>query len=144
MPSLEARIRTAALAFSPLATLLGYDGLDPSSMRWYDTQLRPGKVFPALVLTLVSDPETYTFNRRLATSFARIQFDIWDHDPENSFTVQEQLAAFLDQLNLYGVTGLVQNANQIVGKRKVNFPDRNPPEWQRIVDALIFNNDLTT
>jgi hypothetical protein len=143
MARLEAKLRTAALAYSPLATLLGNGG-NPNLFRWYETQLVEGSAFPAVVATLVSDPKDYCFTHRMSTSFTRMQFTIWDTDPSNASLVADTLANFLDQFNAYGISGLSVNANFIVNSRATIYPETQPPVFQRIVDAKIFNDDLVS
>ena len=139
--SLEAQLRTAALGYAGLTALLG--GTDPNNFQWGDTQLLQGAQFPYVVVSVISGSEDYTFEHRLATSWNRIQFDIWDTDPERAYQVQQQLESFLDQFDGYGTPNLVQYANQIVNVRKVLWPETQPPQYQRIIDARIFFNSTT-
>lgn len=139
--SLEAQIRTAALAFPGLTAFLG--GTDPNAFRWFDTQLLQGTAFPAVVVSIISDPQDYVFERRLVTSWQRVQFDIWSYDPEQGYQIQEEIAAFLDQFNGYGTPNLVQYANQIVNVRKVLWPEPGPPQYQRIIDVKMFFNSTS-
>lgn len=136
--SIETKLRTAALAFPGLTNLLG--GTNPNTFRWYDTQLRQGTAFPAIVVTLVSNPADYVFTGILATSFCRVQFEVWDYDPEDAYQVEQQLGKFLLQFNAYGSPNLPANANFILNQRKLLYADTQPPQYQRITDARIFNN----
>jgi hypothetical protein len=140
MASLLSKLRTAALAFPGLTDALG--GTNPNKFRWYDTQLRQGTAFPALVAMLISNPTSYTVNSRLATSFTRVQFELWGYDPVVLDQIVTQLSAFLDQFDGYGTPGLVQYANYIMNDRQVLYADTQPPQYQRIVDANVFNNSL--
>jgi hypothetical protein len=143
MASPEDALRTAAAAYTPLSSLLGYDGSNPNTFRWYDTRLMQKTPFPALVLTLISAPQSTTFEHNLATGYWRFQFEIWDYDPDNAYTVQTQLEAFIGQFNGYGLAGLlVNNASQILNRRKMMYADTQPSQYQRIVDARIFFNLL--
>lgn len=135
MASLEAMLRTQALAFPGLTALLG-----TNPFRWYDTQLRQGTAFPAVTVQLVSGNETYAFNGRLATGWSRMQFTIWDSDPERARNVEAQLTAFLDVFNGTGIQGLSEYPNSIVMRRQTLFSETQPPLFQRINDAQIFSN----
>lgn len=139
--SLEAQLRSTALAFTGLTSLLG--GSQSKYFRWYDTTLAQASVFPAVVVTVISGPLDYTFEHRLATGWQRLQFDIWDIDPERSYQVQQQLETFLDQFNGYGTPNLQLYANQIINERKVIWPQTQPPQYQRIIDARMFFNSTT-
>lgn len=136
--SIETKLRTAALAFPGLTGLLG--GNTSNTFRWYDTGLKQGTTFPSIVLSLVSDPSDYVFTGVLATSFCRVQFEIWDTDPEHAQLVQNQLEAFLLQFNGYGLTNSPANANFILNRMKRTYPDTQPVLWQRITDVRVFNN----
>lgn len=136
--SLETKLRTAALAFPGLTSLLG--GNTQNTFRWYDTQLRQGTVYPAIVVTMVSDSSDYVFTGILATSFSRVQFEVWDTDPEHAYIVQQQLEAFLLQFNAYGLPNSPANANFVLNRQKKLYADTQPPQWQRITDVRIFNN----
>lgn len=139
--SLLAQLRAGALAFPGLTALLG--GTNPNVFRWSDTQLDQGTAFPAVVATLISAPAMYSFSNRMQTNWNRVQFDIWGYDPEAAYIVQQQLAAFLDNFNGYGIANLPQYANQIMNVRKVLWPDTQPPQFQLIIDARIFFNSTT-
>src|SRR6266702_4637443 len=136
---IEAKLRNAALAYAPLAALLGNTA---QSFRWYETQLVEGSAFPAVVVMLISNARDYAFQRRMATSFSRVQFTIWDTDPTRASQIEETLVEFLDQFNAYGISGLSQNANFVLNSRSTIYPDTQPPNYQRIIDAKLFDNQL--
>jgi len=134
--TLEVKLRTTASAFAPLIALLG-----TSPFRWYDTQLVQGSVFPAIVALLVSDPKSYYLGGRMNTSFARVQFTIWDTDAERGRSVEAALYDFLDVFNASGAPADRAKPNYVVGARGGMYPQTQPPQFQRIIDAKIFNND---
>jgi hypothetical protein len=76
----------------------------------------------------------------MATSFARVQFEVWGYDPVANDNIVTQLSAFLDQFNAYGIPGLLLNANFIMNDRATMFAMTQPPQYQRVIDAKIFNN----
>lgn len=140
---LKVKLSTAALGFAGLTRLLG--GTNPNLFRWYDTQLvagRNGWGWPAIVVQIISNPSDYAVNRRMATSFARVQFTIWSTDPIVNEAVEQELLAFLDQFNAAGITGLSQNSNLVVNERDGMLPNEQPPQFQKFIDVKIFDNDL--
>lgn len=138
MASLKANIRTAAAAFSGLTSLLG-----TSPFRWYDERLLQGSGLPAVVVTIISGSPTYVVTGRLATGWSRVSFTIWGSTPgsSNASLVESQLLLFLDQINLIGIPGLVQYPSNVVMQRDAMYAQCDPPIYQRIIDAQIFNND---
>ncbi len=138
---LQVKLRTAAIAYPDLAAALG--GTDPDAFRWYDALLKPKSAFPAIVVTIISNPTTYSFSSRLSTSYVRVQFDLWETDPVALDGLVETLSSFLDQFNAYGITGLVQNGNYIRNDHQMTYPATQPPKYRRIVDVDVFNNSLT-
>ncbi len=154
MASLLERIRTAALNYSvssgspavvsyPLRALLGSGS--PIIFRWYDTQLLQGSRFPAVSVMVVSNPPSYVFTQRTQTNFSRVQFMIWGGQgaagAAAATTTSEALYPFFDQLNLYGISGLVQYNNIILQDREAVFPQTDTLIYQRVIDVKIFSND---
>lgn len=134
---LKDKLRTAAAAYAPLTALLG-----ASPFRWYDTQLVQKSAFPAIVAQVISDPKSYVFGGRLPTSFARVQFVIWDIDSQRIETVKSTLFDFLDTFVGDGISqSPLVKGNYIVADRDGMEPQTQPPQWKRIIDAKIFNND---
>lgn len=131
--TVEAKLRTQALANAGLAALIG--------TRWYDGRLQQGATFPAIVSILVSGNKTYSVNARLTTGFSRYQFTIWDTDSERARSVEDALASFLDGFNASGIAGLQRQPNEIIANRQSMIPAPEPPKFLRIVDARIFSND---
>lgn len=142
MTSLEVKLRTSALAYPDLATLLTNSPAIPRfpDFRWYDTQLLQGTVFPAIVVQLIAGSQMYGFARRLSTGFSRMQFTVWDTDPERARTIEATLYAFLDQFSAYGLPGLSQYSNNVVLTRQGMYPQSQPPQFWRINDVNIFEN----
>lgn len=135
---IETKLRTQALAFTPLSSLLG--GPSSNGFRWYDVRKLPKSPYPCVVVTIVSNPADYTFAGQMATSWTGVQFEIWDTDPVRAASVQAQLEVFLANYNGYGLTGLAANANQIRNRRKTIYADTQPSEVQLITDTRIFDN----
>jgi hypothetical protein len=137
------QLRTAVAAYAPLASLLTVAG----TLNWYDTQLPQTATFPAIVMQQITGPKTYTFLARLATVWARYQFTIWGGQfsagSEMRDTLARVLPQFLDQVNLIGIAGLQQYPNFIVGDRDSVFPQTDGPIFQKIMDAMIFSNELS-
>ena len=135
--TIQQKLFTGAQAFAPLANLLG-----SAPFRWYDTQLRQGSAFPAVVVTQISNPKNYAFQSRVTTSWYRMQFDLWAQ-PDSAATGQLAMAlfAFLDQFNAIGIAGLSQYPNLVVGDRGGIEPNLEPPVYRRTIDVRMFNND---
>jgi hypothetical protein len=135
--TLETKLRTAALLYPPLTALLG-----TSPFRWYDAQLREGSLFPAVTVLTISGAATYAFTGRLPTWWSRVQFTIWDTDPERGRSVEVALMNFVDQLNVIGIPGLAQYPCGVVLRRTGFFPEPSPPQYLRYIDTNIFSNEL--
>lgn len=141
--TLKVKLRTAALAFSGLTNLLG--GPTSNLFRWYDTQLavnQQGGGWPAVVVQIISNPNTYVVTGRLPTGWTRVQFTIYSTDPEVNQVVVTQLKAFLDQFSQgTGIPGQIAYPNQVVNERDGGIPQTQPLTYAWIVDAQVFNND---
>lgn len=136
--SIQEKLFAAAQAYAPLVGFLA-----GPPFRWYDTQLRQGTTFPAVVVTQVSNPKMYGFQARVTTSWYRMQFDIWAQ-PDSAATdhVAFALFDFFDQLNLIGVPNLSQYPNLVDnGGRGELEPNLEPPVYKRTCDVRMFNND---
>jgi hypothetical protein len=137
--SLEVKLRTAASVYGPLTALLG-----TSPFRWYDTQLLQGTTFPAVVVQLISNAPTYALPGALTASFARVQLTVWDTDAERARAVEAAIAAFLAATNFGPYSSPVTVfANYILNTRQSLYPQTQPPQFQRILDCKIFNDDTT-
>jgi hypothetical protein len=132
------KIRAAAIAYPGLTALLGGSAQD--SFRWYNVQLNQAASFPAVVVTLISSTSDYAFPYRMTTNFNRVQFEIWAGSPASAAAVADQLYTFLDQFNAYGIAGLIQNANFVISDRQGIYAPTQPPQYQRIIDARVFDN----
>ncbi|HET9304872.1 MAG TPA: hypothetical protein VFO46_02485 [Candidatus Sulfotelmatobacter sp.] len=138
MARIEDKLRTAAMNYTPLTALLGSGA---NNFRWYETQLLEGSAFPAVVVTLVSNVRDYALDRRMATSFTRLQIVVWDPNPEEASTVEQTIVQFLDQFSAYGpIAG--QAANFVLNSRATIYPDTQPPIYQRLIDVRVFDNEL--
>jgi hypothetical protein len=140
---LKARIRNAALADVTLLGLLGT--VSPASLRWFDTQLLQGAAFPAVVVMVVSNPETTTNQGALPTTFARVQYTIWCDDTSAGATqmvsIINGLYAFFKTLNLIGMEGLTQYPNRVVLERDGLYAQTQPPKLQHTMDVMQFWNN---
>jgi hypothetical protein len=135
MTSLEAKLLAQASAFSPLTSLL-----TAVPFPWYDNQLQQGSPYPAVVVQLISNPQVYALTGRMATSQARVQFTIWDIDPERARQVEQALFQFLDNFNAVGPANLPSYPNEVVGVRQTDYPQPSPKRFTRQIDAMIFQN----
>ena len=133
--TLEAKLRAQASAYAPLTALLG-----SSPFPWYDTQLKQGSTPPAIRVLLVSNPQVYCNVGRLPTSFARVQFQIWDTDPQRGRAVEAALFGFFDTFNAVGPSGLPSYPVEVIDVRGGYYPLAEPPYFLRDVDARIFQN----
>ncbi len=154
MASLAERIRSAAIAYSvtagspaittyPLRVLLGSGS--PFVFRWYDTTLPQNALYPAVVMMEVSNAPAYIFAARLPTSFSRFQFTVWGGQHAAGVAAAENvtnvLLNFFDQLNLVGISGLLQYNNIVLSNRRAVFPGTDTPIYQRVLDVKLFSND---
>jgi hypothetical protein len=133
--TLKALLRTQAAAYSPLVSYLG-----SSPFRWWDGGLQQGSAFPAIAVQQISNPQMSALTGRLATSIARIQFTIWDVDPEDATLLEQVLYQFLDQFNAVGPSNLPAYPVEISGGPASRFADQDPVLYTRISDAMIFWN----
>ncbi len=140
--SLKARLYFAATQDAGLSALLLTGS--PGIFNWYDQQLSQSATFPAIVVKQVSNPQGYAVNRRMATSFARMQFEVYGtgNDSQNADDVASALTSFLDGFAGGGITGLSQQSNMIVGDRDFGIQNTNPLTYMRVLDVQIFSNDL--
>lgn len=133
------RIRAAAIIYGALPVLLG-----TSPFRWYDRQMVPGSVFPAVQVQVVSDPASYVYAGRLPTSWSRYQFTLSGVNTEAGVTalvaLEAEMMSFFDSLNLIGVNNLSQYPNLVVAARDGFKPAPSPGIPQRILDVMIFAN----
>ena len=140
--SIKAKLFAAALQNAALVYLLGSGS--PLVLRWYDSQLpqSSGTGFPAVVVTLVSNPSDYVASGRLPTSWTRMQFTVYGtgNDSQNADAIVEALSSFLDNFNGDGVTGRLASPSFIVNDRDMGIAETNPRTYIRIVDAKIFVN----
>jgi hypothetical protein len=139
MATLQAKLQTGIFGYSPLASLLGLRGDGNPAV--YEAQLAQGSTFPAIVVLQVSNPKVYSTARRLETSWYRMQFTIWATSGESSRAVLAALAAFLDQFDAIGIPGLSQYPCFIQNTREAMYVQTQPPQYQQVCDAMIFNND---
>jgi len=137
--TLVVKIISAASAYSPLSSLLG-----SAPFRMFPMQLPQGTAFPAVLVQVISNPRAYAVDRRMATSFARVQFTIFGSAPggENARAVESAICSFLDQFNTTGVSGLPIYPNRVVGSREFGIAATSPETFQIKTDAMIFDNEL--
>lgn len=138
--TLEAKIQSGVQAYSPLASLLARrsDGAAAA----FELQEYQGSEFPALVFFLVSSAPAYGAAFRSHIVNSRVQFTIWDTDPERARSVETQLMAWLDQFNaMSAVARTSQQPTQVVMRRTGGNPQTQPITFWRTLDAMIFNNE---
>lgn len=136
MTDLKSLLRTQASAFGGLTALLG-----TTPFRWWDTTLQQGSAYPAIVVTMVSNPRNYVLMGRLPTGWSRVQFTIWDTDTLRASTVENALLAFFDVFNAVGPANLPSYPVEVVNDRETTVPEPEPKRFLRILDAMIFSND---
>lgn len=136
--TLEAKLRAAALATPALTALLG-----TSPFRWQDTQLIQGSTLPAVTVLLIDTVNQYSNTARLSTALSRVQFTVFDTDPERARSVEAAIVAFLDSFNAMNTSVVSpQQANWVVSRRQQAVVATDPMTFQRMLDAMIFNNEL--
>lgn len=135
------RIRAAAIATPSLTAILG-----TSPFRWWSIQLGQGSALPAVVTQVVSGGPSYGVAGRFQCSSSRVQFTLWGAANTASAVatlaaLEQALIAFLDTLNLIGISGLVQYPNQVVMQRDAFYAATQPGNPQKLIDAMVFSND---
>ena len=83
----------------------------------------------------------YVMDRRMPGSFSRVQFTIWDTDPQRVRQVDQAVTCFLNTFNALGLPGLVQYPNYVMNRVARLYPTPEPPRYQRILDVKIFDNE---
>lgn len=138
--SLEVKLRTAALATPALTALLG-----TSPFRWYDMQLDQNSTLPAVTIQAISIVNQYSLSVRLVNALCRVQFTIYDTDPERARAVEMAIVVFIDTFNAMNTSSAVsRQANWVVNRRQ-GSPSQNaqtqPLTFVRSLDAMIWNNE---
>lgn len=137
--TLKTRIRTAAAADEGLRYWLG-----TSPFRWTEGQKPQGMALPCITVLDAGGAPTYVCGGRLKTGSSRWSFTIWGAGPDsrNAVQVERAFKAFLDQLNLTGITGMPRYPNEVVMSKDATYPWTQPPIFQRLVDVRIFAKDV--
>jgi hypothetical protein len=141
--TIKARLYSAARLDAGLVALLGTGS--PMVLQWHDMQVPLGGPFPAVGVSVVSNPRTYAVSGRLPTGFSRIQFDVFGtgNDSQEADQIVTALAKFLDGFSGgTGVTGKSQYSNLIVSDRDAGIAQTQPLTYRRIVDAMCFVDDI--
>ena len=138
--TLEVKIQNGAQAFTPLTSLLAARADGKAAI--YEMQEYQGTAFPSLVFFLVSTVPLYGASFRPHQNRSRVQFTIWDTDPERARSVELALMQWLDQFNAWnaGDQNVLQR-NQVVMRRQGGNPQTQPLTFWRIVDVFIWNNE---
>lgn len=137
--TLEAKIQTGVQAYAPLVAILA--ARPDGKAACYEMQEYEGQAFPSMTFLLVSTVPAYGAAFRAEVVRSRVQFTIWDTDPQRARSVETQLMNFLDQFNAWNAGD--QNAiqrNQIAMQRQGGNPQTQPLTFWRITDAFIWNN----
>jgi len=126
------KLITAASSYAPLS------GVGISS--YPKPQNAP---LPWIVLQTISNPQKYTNNSRIATSWARIQATIFGGGVDQSAcdAVETAWASFLDQFIGDGDGPREIAPNTIVNSRDGGIVSTQPMTFQRFVDAMIRNDE---
>jgi hypothetical protein len=138
--TLEAKIQAGVQAFGPLVAILA--ARPDGAAAIYELQEYQGTGFPSMTFFLVSTVTPYGNAFRSHIVQSRVQFTIWDTNPERGRAVETQLMAFLDQFNAYNATPAnVQRPNTVVMRRQGGNPQTQPLTFWRMLDAMIWNNE---
>lgn len=138
---LQDKLLAAALLDPNLPGLLG-----STPFRWYFGQLTQGSAYPAVVTQEISRVPRYMYAGRATRPVqCRIQFTIWggqfDAGRKAALSVEAALRTFLDQFNAIGIGGLVQYPNYVSGARDGFYTQTDPLTFQRLVDAMMWDNE---
>lgn len=139
---LKDKLREQAGAFSPL---IAYLGASPT-IRWWNMQLRPGATFPAVVVSMVTDPQPYAFPGPLKASFSIVQMTIWDTNPQRLEDVDDALQQFIFAFNGGGLPvspaphAAPAQGNRIMDRRDGFFATPQQPGYLRIFTTELWNN----
>lgn len=143
MANLEARIRAAAAAYAPLATLIGSGS--PLILRWNDRQLAQGSAYPAVVALTITNPPTYVFTGRVTSSFALIQYIVWGGVGAAGVQAAEDVTAalisFFDQLDLQGNGRAQQQQNMVIANREAAYTQGTTLIYQRVLEVRVLATD---
>ena len=132
---LVVKLRQAAVTNAGLTSVLG-----SAPFRWYNTQLYEGSAYPAITANQISSVPVYSVTGRNPLARARVQFTIWEgQTPDDTNSVLDALRAFLDSFSAVG--NPTQFANQINSELDRLYPATQPPIFQTLVDAYIYNSD---
>lgn len=136
MTPLKDKLRTAAAAYGPLTAIIG-----SNPIRYWNVQARQGATFPYVVATLVSDAPTYAFQGPLTASFARMQFVLWDTDPQRLEDLDAAMQGFIAQFNGAGLPDATAQGNYILNRRDAMFAQTQPPQYQRLLDVRLYSGE---
>jgi hypothetical protein len=135
--SLEVKLRTAAAADTTLTGLLG-----TNPFRWFESQFQQGTIFPEVTVLLVDTINQYSVTNLLSTALSRVQFTVWDTDPERARDVETAIVDFLVGFNAMNNSSAAPiQANTVISRRQRGNAQTEPFTYQRILDAKIFNNE---
>ena len=138
--TLEAKLQTAIQAYSALTSLLATRPDGKSAV--YDMQEYQGSSFPAMTILVVSAVDQYSTTAVLITARYRVQFTVWDTDPQRARSVEAALRQFLTTFNAYNAGDFNARArNEVVNRRQSGQAQTQPITYWRIVDAFIWNNE---
>lgn len=138
--TLEVKIVNGVIGFGPLASILATASDGKPAL--FELQEYQGTAFPSITYFLVASTPQYGAAFRGAIVRSRVQFTIWDTNPERARAVEAQLMNWLDQFNAYSSPPATTfQPNQVILRRQGGNPQTNPLTFWRIVDAAIWNNE---
>ncbi len=138
--SLERKLWLAAQADANLQALLG----SGAAIRWGGMQEPQGSIFPSVAVNVVSAIDQYSNTDLLITALYRVQFTVFDTNAERARQVEQAIKQFLTMFNAYSPAGAtVLRPNRVVMRRQGGDPQTDPLTYQRIMDAMIWNNEQT-
>lgn len=141
MASLKAKLYAAAKLDAGLQALLG----PLPAFRWQDVQLiqASGPIKPTVTVQQISNPQSYSLNARLTTSFVRMQFNCLGSgaDSQSADAIANALFAFMATFDALGLPNSSSRPNYVVGDRDMVFTETQPAVFMRVIDYQLFVDD---
>lgn len=142
MTSLKANLYAAAKLNAGLQTLLG----PLPAFRWQDIQLIPAPgvaIKPTITVQQISNPQSYSVNARLSTSFVRMQFNCFGAgaDSESANAVANALFSFMATFDALGLPSSPSRPNYVIGDRDILYAQTQPAVFMRVIDFSMYVDD---
>ena len=141
--TLETKLQTAMQATLALTSLLALRPDGKAAI--FEMQEYQGTTFPSVTFQLISTVNAYATRYRMQTATSRVQFTVWDTDPERARSVETAIINFLDTFNAVSPAtnfiGTVPQPVQVVNRRQGGNAQTQPLTFWRTLDAIILNNE---